>query len=440
MRKIVIVGGGVGGLVLATRLGKKLGRKGLAHITLIDKNAHHFWKPMLHEVAAGTRNAYIGGVDFRTQGRLNHFRFRQGELLTIDRAQQKVTISSLKNNADEVIFPQSQYDYDVLILAMGSVANDFGTPGVKEHCMFLNDYVQAEEFREQLLETLYRFSAQIDDNENHKINISIVGGGATGVELAAELLKTAERLRDYDVAYIKPDRLDIKILEAANRILPAVPERLAHSIKGKLEQMGIVVLTNAMITKADDKGFYTKGGDFIASDLMVWTAGVKAHDILRNMGGLESARGNQFVVKSTLQTTLDERIFAIGDCAACLDDEGNQIAPATAQAAAQMSLVCSKNVLAFLNGKAMKKFAYKDKGTIISIAHTAQGVVSTLAGVQPVIVKGTPAYTMHKLFYHAHQAELYGYMGSVRLAMAGRWIDEVKSSLDLPLSATDKFS
>ena len=359
MKRIVVVGGGVGGLVLANRLGKKLGRKGLARVTLIDKNPHHFWKPMLHEVAAGTRNAYIGGVDFRTQGYLNHFKFRQGELISIDREKQSVKVSCLKNKNEEVIFPASEHEYDVLILAMGCVANDFGTPGFKEHCIFLNDFVQADNFREQFLETLYKFSVRMDEMDGRKVNISIVGGGATGVELAAELLKTVERLRDYDIAYIEPDRLNIKILEAADRILPAVPERLAHSIKGKLEQMGIEVLTNTMITKADENGFYTKTGEFIASDLMVWTAGVKAHDVLCNMGGLESARGNQFVVKPTLQTTLDERIFAIGDCASCLDDDGRQIAPATAQAAAQMSSICSKNVQAFLEHKPMKKFLYQ---------------------------------------------------------------------------------
>jgi len=432
MKKIVIIGGGVAGLFLATRLGKKLGKTEQAKVTLIDKNSHHFWKPMLHEVATGLRNAYIEGVDFRTQAKLNGFKFRQGGLLSIDREKKIVSVSALKNKNDEVIFPASNYEYDVLVMAVGSITNDFGTPGVKEHCLFLNDYLDAQIFRQKTLEKLYQFSSSLSAPDQQQVRISIVGGGATGVELAAEVLKMADKLKTYGVAKMERKHLKITLLEASDRLLAALPSSLSNDIKANLEEMGVHVATHCAVTHADEKGFYTKDGQLIESDIMAWTAGVKAADTLKEIGGLATGKGNQIIIKPTLQSVGDDCIFAVGDCAICLNAENKPMAPATAQAADQMSKYCFKNILAYLDGHALQDFHYKDRGSVVTLAYTAHGVVSTFKTSQPIRIKGMPAYTMHYLLYHLHQAELYGYFRSLRIGLASSWIRKVKSYLDLP--------
>jgi NADH dehydrogenase len=146
MKKIVIIGGGAGGLELATQLGHKLGRKKKAHITLVDRNHSHLWKPLLHEVATGSLDEGIEG---------------------------------------EVLVPERELAYDTLVMALGSTSNDFGTPGVKDNCIFLDNPHQARRFHNEMLNLFLKFSAS--EGTQEKVNIAIVGGGATGVELSAEL-------------------------------------------------------------------------------------------------------------------------------------------------------------------------------------------------------------------------------------------------------------
>lgn len=434
MKKIVVIGGGVAGLFLATRLGKKLGKTEQAKITLIDQNSHHFWKPMLHEVATGLRNAYIEGVDFRTQGKFNNFKFRQGALQSIDTEKKIVFVSELRDEKDDIVFPASQHEYDILVMAIGSITNDFGTPGVKENCLFLNDYLDASNFRRKILTKLYQFSADLDNPEQKQIRISIVGGGATGVELSAEILKMAEKLKTYGVAKMEPEHLKVTLLEAGDRLLPALPAQLSQNIRDSLEKIGVNVITNCLITHTDEKGFYTKNGELIDSDIMAWTAGVKAPDILKNIGQLTTGKGNQIIVKPTLQSIDDDCIFAVGDCALYLNAENKPVAPPTAQAADQMAKLCYRNILAYLNRQPLQDFQYKDRGSVVTLAYTAHGIVSTFKTSKPIMIKGMPAYTMHYLLYHLHQAELYGLFRSLRIGLASSWIRKVKSYLDLPAS------
>lgn len=429
MQKIVIVGGGAGGLELATRLGRTLGKEDDdMQVMLVDKNSSHFWKPLLHEIAAGTLNEYVDGVDYRALGKHNHFKFRQGELLEIDRQGRQIKVGEVRSEQGEVVFPQVKLDYDVLVMAVGSRSNDFGTPGVREHCIFLEDQVQAKALHQKMLALLYRFSAGLGAAQE-RIRIAVVGGGATGVELSSELLKMADTLRSYGVEKMDAHRLKVTLIESSERILPAMPEKLAQSIQKTLEKSGVRVLTDTMITRADAHGFYSQEGDVIEADIMIWTGGVKAPEFLKDIAGLETNRSNQLVVTPTLQTTRDERIFAMGDCAASLMPEGGYV-PATAQAANQMSITVAQNLVAYLKGQPLKVFKYKDKGTIITLADTAQGVVSTLGGSQ-ITVKGAPANFIHSMIYRMHQTVLYGVMKTFRLMMSSKLIRSVKSALDL---------
>ena len=156
--------------------------------------------------------------------------------------------------------------------------------------------------------------------EEKQLNVVIVGAGATGVELAAELHHTARELVAYGLDAIEPDRdVKISIVEAGPRILPAVPERIAEGAHKQLENLGVQVHTNMRVAKVTADGLETADGQFVPATIKVWAAGIKGADVLSTLDGLEANRINQLVVRPTLQTTKDDRIFAIGDCAGLCD-------------------------------------------------------------------------------------------------------------------------
>ncbi len=422
MQKIIIIGGGAGGLELATDLGDKLGKTDKAQITLIDKNSYHLWKPLLHEVATGVLDEQVDNIFYASQGQQHNFEFTQGTFTNLDRDKKQITIINHQNKTVAV-------DYDILVIAIGSTSNDFGTPGVKEHCIFLDDQNAAIRLRETLINKFTSFCSIIDDDQSRdedKIRIAIVGGGATGVELASELPHMVEAFGACGHNKMCSDLLDVSVIEATDRILPALPEKTAASITKTLEKQGIHVLTKTMITKAESDGFYPKEGDTLKADIMIWTAGVKAPDYLKEIAGLESSRSNQLVVKPTLQTSRDDNIFVIGDCAYAMQDNG-RASPPTAQAAHQMAKICYENIINILNNNPLKSFKYTDNGTIISLHDTAQGVVK-IAGKSEMNVKGWFALIIHRLLYRMHQASLLGIFKTILFARASKFMYKTKAS------------
>src|SRR5271156_1199914 len=144
--RIIVVGGGAGGLELVTRLGDTLGRRGVADVTLIDKSPTHVWKPLLHEVAAGSMDVATHELDYRAQAHWHHFHYRVGELIGLDRDKREVELGPyLDDEGSEVVGPR-RFRYDTLIIAIGSLGNDFGTPGVREHAILLDSPHEAERF------------------------------------------------------------------------------------------------------------------------------------------------------------------------------------------------------------------------------------------------------------------------------------------------------
>ena len=203
---------------------------------------------------------------------------------------------------------------------------------------------------------------------NGKVNIAIVGGGATGVELSAELHNAVKQLHSYGYKGLTNEALNVTLVEAGERILPALPPRISAAAHNELTKLGVRVLTQTMVTSADEGGLHTKDGEYIEADLMVWAAGIKAPDFLKDIGGLETNRINQLVVEPTLQTTRDPDIYAIGDCASCPRPEGGFVPP-RAQAAHQMATCAMNNILAQMNGKPLKNYQYKDHGSLVSLSN-----------------------------------------------------------------------
>src|SRR4051812_38462069 len=367
--QIVVVGGGAGGLELATRLGAHFGREQF-DIILVEKNRTHIWKPLLHEVAAGSLDANLDEVGYRSHGHAWGYRFFYGVMEGVDRENRQVLIAPILDEDGGEIMGRHRIRYDYLVMAVGSVSNDFGTKGVAQHCIFLDSRLQADRFRSKLLNHCLRVSRTLQNNANADahVKVDIVGGGATGVELAAELYNAAAELRHYGLEVFDESRLKVTLIEAGPRILPALPEKLAEAAHKELEALGVRVCTGEQVVEATAEGMVTKSGELIKADLRVWAAGVKGPDMLANLG-LEATRSNQLVVKPTLQTTQDDRIFAIGDCAFFVPQGQTRPVPPRAQAAHQMAATALRNISAMIASKPLKPFVYKDHGSLVSLSH-----------------------------------------------------------------------
>ncbi len=408
--QIVIVGAGAGGLELATKLGKKYGKRRVAQITLIDANLTHIWKPLLHEVASGKRNPGEDELSYMAQARWNHFRFRLGRLESVNREQQTVTMAPIMDDEGRQFIPRRQFHYDTLIIAIGSETNSFGTPGVEEHCVFLDSRKQADRFHQRLLQAFLRAHTHEGELEERQLNVAIVGAGATGVELAAELHHTARELVAFGLDQIEPDRdVKISVIEAGPRILPAIPERISEGAHKQLEKLGVKVLTNVRVSKVTKEGMETADGEFIPASIKVWAAGIKGSPVLATLDGLETNRINQLVVRQTLQTTLDDRIFAFGDCAACPMKDSERSVPPRAQAAHQQASLLMKSIDCVLNSKPVPEYNYKDFGSLVSLS-TSTAVGNLMGGLTgDVMVSGRIARYIYVSLYRMHLLALYGF-------------------------------
>lgn len=415
--RIVIIGGGAGGLELATRLGNKLGRKAKAQITLIDRNHTHIWKPLLHEVATGTLDVEIDQLSYRAHAAAHGFDFQLGSFCGLDRQQQTVTLSPVLDEEGLEVLPARQLGYDYLVLAIGSVSNHFNTPGVAEHCIFLDSPAQAQRFQRHLLDAYLKLNSP--GHPKDKLNIAIVGGGATGVELAAELYHAAAELNLYGFADLRKDRMNISVVEAGPRILPALPERIALAAHKELEKLGVKVRTNTRVTAADAHGLQL-ADEHLDAELMVWAAGIKAPDFLQALDGLENNRLNQLLVNSKLQTTLDSRIYAIGDCAGCALP-GDKWVPPRAQSAHQMASLVGDNILAELKQQPLKDFRYQDHGSLISLSRfgTVGSLMGNLIG-GAMMIEGRIARLAYISLYRMHQVALHGWLKMCVISMVAR--------------------
>jgi NADH dehydrogenase len=399
--KIVIVGGGAGGLELSSQLGDRLGKKNKASITLVNDTLTHIWKPLLHEVAAGTLDSHEDELSYIALAKLHHFDFELGQLRGINRAERCIEVSYFdclqKAPQTKLIF------YDALVLAVGSITSDFNVPGAKEHCFFLDNLQQAETLQKAFL---YSFM-QPQTDPQMKIEVAIIGGGATGVELAAELYYAAEQFHHYNLGIKDNLPVHITIIEAGKRLLSAVPDPIANQVLQDFSDKNITILTEQKVTQVTKSGVYVNDR-FIPTHFNIWCAGVRCADYLSHIGGLETTPTNQIIVNEYLQTPSDPRVFAIGDCAAFrLPNE--KLAPPRAQTAQQEALLLAKSFELFLKKQRLMKFHYQDRGSIISLSRpNAVGQITPQKGVT-VGIRGRLARWVYSFLYKHHQAILLGW-------------------------------
>lgn len=427
-QRIVIVGGGAGGLELAAKLGKKLGKTHKAEILLIDSSPIHLWKPLLHEYAAGTLFSYEDEISYLAYSATHYFQFCLGTMQDLDRDKKEIILSPVYDEQNtKLIIPERRIAYDILVIAIGSISNDFNIPGVKTRCLMIDNSKQALHFHDHLIKMMMALPYQVTNN-NHHFNIVIVGGGATGVELAAELNYALTQLAKYGYAF-DPNNITISLVEAANRLLPALSNRLSTSVADELRELGIKLYIGEQVSEITADGLKTKSGKFIPASLIAWSAGIKAPEILRHLG-LEVNKINQLIVKPTLQTTNDDTIFALGDCASCQQTDG-KLVPPRAQAAHQQATLLAKNIINYLNDKPLLAFQYQDHGSLISLSHYE--TVGNLMGriTKSLHIQGRLARLAYLSLYRSHQISLFGYWRVASLILSGWLTSRVRPRLKL---------
>jgi NADH dehydrogenase len=414
LHQIVIVGGGAGGLELATKLGDSLGRKGKAVVTLIDKSKTHVWKPLLHEIAAGSMNPEKHELVYLAQAHWHHFKFRLGSMDSLDRAKKEISIAPNYDEDGVEVIPRRTIKYDTLVIAVGSTTNDFGVKGAREHSIALDTQDQAEKFHRRLHNALVRAQTQAEPVQAGQLEVVIVGAGATGVELSAELHNTTRELAAYGLDKIDPDRdVKISLIEASDRVLPALPAKLSNSVDIELRKLRVHLYMGERVTEVTSKGVQTHSGRFIPSALVVWAAGIKAPDFLREIDGLATNRINQLIVKPSLQTTLDDNIFAFGDCAACpwVGHGQDATVPPRAQSAHQQASMLVKTLKYRVAGKTdLPEFTYRDYGSLVNLGSytTVGNLMGALSGGS-LFIEGLIARTMYQSLYKLHLMALHGF-------------------------------
>ncbi|MDI1340213.1 NAD(P)/FAD-dependent oxidoreductase [Polaromonas sp.] len=421
MQRIVIVGGGAGGLALATQLGKRLGKKGQAEITLVDAARTHVWKPLLHQLAAGSFDTHAEEIEYLAQARWNHFKFRLGRLEGVDRAAKTLQLAASHDEAGREITPAQQLGYDTLVIAVGSQTNDFGTLGAAEHTIKLDSPQAAKRFNNRLINACIRAQTVPRSAGSGRLTVAIVGGGATGVELAAELHASAKVLANFGFDHIHPEKdLQIVLVEAAPRLLAQLPERLSDAALRELRKLAIEVHTNEKVVEVTENSLKMASGKVISSSLSVWAAGVKAADFLKSLGGdapLETNRLNQLVVNGNLQTT-DASIYAFGDCAACQQPDGTWVPP-RAQAAYQQAMYLVKALPRPQRGEPVSPFVFRDQGSLVSLSeYSSVGSLMGSLTKGSFFIEGQLAKIMYWALHKQHQLALGGWKKTALITLS----------------------
>lgn len=410
-RRIVIVGGGAGGAELAARLGRRSRREGL-DVTLVDSAATHVWKPRLHEVAAG-----LTGPEETTYLALAHangFRFRLGALKALDLGAGRITIDAVADPAGGPLIAERTASFDILVLAFGSMVNDFGVPGVEAHCHRLDSGAQAIGFQRALLSAAVR---ALDGGG--PLRIGIAGAGATGVELAVELHHAIESLRLYGALGAAP-RSEITLVDMGSRVLPALSEPVSRFASQALERAGVKIRLNVGVARVTAEGFELKNGDRVACDLKVWASGVIGRPLAEQLAGLTLGRGRRIVCDGQLRCEGAPNVFALGDCAEVMDPATGRPLPATAQVAHQQAAYLARWLARSGAGQA-PEYRYRPQGSLVAVGSgRATGEIPAPVSRRRLTLGGVLPRYLYVLLDVMHRAVLFGWIRAVAGVLANR--------------------
>lgn len=415
--RVVIVGGGAGGLELACKLGRRLGR---ARVVLIERDLNHIWKPTLHEVAAGTLDMNQEGLSYSMLAYENDFTFVYGSFSAVDHAASEVVVSASDAMGGRVVYPERRVKFSRLCIAVGSTSNYYSTPGAAENTISLNATSDAERFRVAMMNQMIRAEQSKAEGGPGVVEVVIIGGGATGVELAAELREASGIYANYGFEHLVPDAdLKITLLEGSSRILAPLSERISSGATDLLGKRHVQVVTDCRVSQIEKSHLQDSEGRRFNFDICVWAAGIKAPTFLSSLG-LPVNKLGQLEVTDRLNVKGHEHIYAIGDCASCIQADGKPVPP-RAQAAHQQADYVYEAIVRSTDGRppAARPYRYQDHGSLVSIG--TQTSVGSLMGALTggtLFVDGLFARWLYISLHLMHHKAILGLGRTVGLAIA----------------------
>lgn len=402
----LVVGGGAGGLGLASRLGREFGPD---RVALVDAGLYHIWKPSLHEAAAGSLDIHQEGWSYQMLAHQNGFQFIYGPMVGLDAGKRSLVVDAVVYE-DEEVLPRRTVEYEHLILAVGSVSNYFGIPGAARYTHSLNCADDAERFRNKFLARLASAEHAGPGGGRAQVRIVIIGAGATGVELAAELNEAARSLSHY--GFTRSPRtadLHLTLIEGGARILGPLPERVAAAACRLLAERGIEVITSCRVTSIEADRVVDASGKAYPADLCVWAAGIRAPDLMGSLG-LPTNRAGQLEVDDFLRVKGQPSIHALGDCAFAIDALGS-VVPPRAQAAHQQATWLARHFIMQSRRKpaAASGFVWHDMGSLVSLGR-GTGVGNLMGNLfrGTLFVQGWYARLMYASLHVLHQKQILG--------------------------------
>jgi NADH dehydrogenase len=341
--KVVILGGGFGGLAAARALYKT------AEVTVVDRHNYQTFLPLLYQVSTAGLAADHVAYPIRGALRKTSVKFRMGSPLSIDHKNKEVKLDSL-----DVL------KFDHLIVALGSTTADFGIPGVTEFTLGMKSVNEALTIRAEIMR---RFEDLCRLEDDTRLAITVIGGGPTGVEMAgaiAELIRGPLKSDQKQAAA----QIDITIIEAGDRLLPTFSPILSERTKKDLEKLGVKVLVGSPVAGVENRKITFKDNQVLPSEITIWAAGVKGSNAMAQLSLPVS--GNRVVVEPTMQVKNYPNIWALGDIAGALDKDGKPL-PMVAPVAIQQGKFIAKQITRLSSSKALKEFKYLDKGSMATI-------------------------------------------------------------------------
>lgn len=352
LTRVVVVGGGLGGIKMVMGL-----RKSGFQVVLIDKNNYNQFPPLIYQVAsAGLEPSSISFPFRRLFQGMRHFFFRMGEVLSIDEEEKAVRTS----------FGTVHYHY--LVLAGGAVTNFFGNANVEQNAFSMKTVTESIRLRNKLLENFER--AETEEKEEARqvlLNVVIVGGGPSGVEIAGALAEMKRNILPRDYPDLDAKKVNIYLLDAGDRLLAAMDRKSSEQAANDLRELGVKIMLNSMVTDYKDREVVLSNGQTIKAETVIWVSGVKASP----MGGVPESsigRGGRILTDRYNKVKGMEHVYAIGDqCLVEGDEDYPNGHPQLAQVAIQQAELLAKNILRMERGEDIKPFAYRNLGTMATI-------------------------------------------------------------------------
>lgn len=387
-KKILILGGGFGGMHVLKDLQKKIDVN--TSITIVNENNYFLFTPMLPEVASGMLNPRDITIPIRHF--CTHAKFYQATVFSIDLVQKLVTITRKFDGKDHAL------EYDYLILAVGSINNFFGNKTIEENSFTIKSVEDAIELRNQIL-LMMEIAAQTGSMglQQKFLTFTVVGAGFAGVEIIGEINHFVRKSIKQAYPTIIDTNINMILISSRNEILPELDKKLGKSARSYLEKVGVRIITNVKAVSAGESHVELSDGEIIPCTTLIWTGGVTTNSMIESLI-CEHGEGGKVLVDKYLRLKEHSEVFALGDCAAIPDADTGKFYPPTAQHALRESKIVVHNIKKILSGRTdLKEFSYHSKGMMATIGNRA-GVASIMGHS----ITGILAWMIWRTYYLLH--------------------------------------